>query len=65
MPDRARFGSETVLSGEDGAGRGDRAGIRDVDPRSVQGPVLYERERASSVSSTYFIFLSFERNINI
>jgi len=39
MPDRARLSPEAILSNKDGAGRGNRPGVRSADPHRVQGHV--------------------------
>jgi len=62
VPDRARFSSEAILLGKDCVSRSNCSGIRDVDPRRVQGHVHREREKCVSRSSRR---LKYWRHYNI
>lgn len=50
MPDRACLSPEAVLLGENGAGRGNRPGVRGADSRRVQRHIHRRREILSRVS---------------
>lgn len=51
MSDRSRLSLEAILPSKNGAGRGNRPGVRSSDPRRMQGHVHRRGETRVSLSA--------------